>query len=274
MSNPVTDALKHQGSGANVRHPIGVPDDYSVKVPNERYTAPGTPHSSMGGHQITGKVPQQRGQGARYYAGDQYKPAGMSIEDQAQLQMALIQAGLLDPADYQAGVWDDNTSKAYADLLAESNQSGQRWQQQLGYRLDLAAQGLIARKGASKKPPLTITHTSPTDIKAVVADRSAALLGRTLQPGEQDLFVKGYNDQETAAQTSAYNQQYNADGTGYGAGGTTTSAPDLGAYADESIKTKYKSEVTGNQLGQNALEFLKVLTSGAQGGSGIPGHTT
>lgn len=248
----------HSGSGKKgKKQAIGVPNDYSVPIGKDdnKHQAP-TPY---GQHAPTTKIVDQ---GPRYFEGDQWGPGSLPDEARDQLQRALIQAGLLDPKDYQPGVWDAASAAAYRDLLRESNGSGMGWKVNLQRRLDLAAQGLINIKGARKRAPLTVQLTSPTEIKARADDAAPELLGRKLTDSEVSPFVKAYNDQERLAQTAAYNAEPS--------GGTVTAPPQPKDYISQAIKDKYKTEVGGNQIGQNALVFMKLLGENAPT-AGIPG---
>ena len=205
-----------------------------------------------------------------YMPGAEDMPQNQSFEKLSQLQIALVNAGLLDPDQMALGVWDSASRSAFRELLGEANRGRTSWENALGQRLSLAEQGLISGKGSSgrEKPPLTITLTNEKDIRAGLEQAAPDMLGRRLHDDELQPFVQQYHDLETQSQTQAYNQQYSD--AGYGPGGTTVQAPSLQGFIDDQIRSKYKDEYQANQIGENGLYFLKMLGAGS-GQVGLPG---
>jgi hypothetical protein len=221
---------------------IAVPDDYTV--PRTDYK---------------GKGPKGRsGRRRDYEAKPKYRPGGevrqkpKSIDDIIRLQLALVDAGLLAEDEYAAGVWDPSTTNAMEQLLGEANTEAEDWRQTLAYRLDLAAQGLIKRKGAKgERAPLRVDVTNPTDIMATVRSMTPKMLGRVLRDDEIAPLVAGYQNIERLTQAQAYGMAET--------GGEITAPPSLDGYLEQEIKNRYQNEVSGNQLGANGMAFLDML---------------
>ena len=180
MANGLVDPLAgHSGGGAtSTKHPIGVPDDYTVQITD--YTGKG-PKGRSGRRETRDQAP-------RYHDGFQFKPLTWGIEMQDQLQQGLIAAGLLNPDDVRdIGTFTDPaTVKAWTELLSESNRGGVHWRDMLNLRIQGVANGSIRTASQSKgreKPPLTIQLTNPDDIKTSLDKAGPDMLGRKLSPG-------------------------------------------------------------------------------------------
>lgn len=266
MGNPVQDALAKFAGGLKDKGklPIGLSGE---PEPTKR------PKGLSPAEQVIWAQQHQFESPPLYPSGAEDMPGGGGIEEIAQLQSQLVDAGLLDPDNVAWGNWDKYSRNAFRDLLGEANRGKMRWEFALGQRLALAEQGLLGGKGSKReKPPLTVELTNEADIRAGLDQAAPNLLGRKLHDDEVSPFVAQYHDLQRQAAVAKYNQTYNTGGGDayYGGGGTVTDPPSLDGFIDQQMKTKYKDEYSANTIGQNGLYFLKMIAQGAPD-VGLPG---
>lgn len=243
------------GAASGGKVPIGVPKGYTI-----RSRVPTPIH-----HGGWGTRSMQVEQGPRYFQGDEWRNAPAALEDVSDLQRALIQVGFLDSTGVVYGSWDDKTATAFAKVLASANQSGAMWQDALATRLALVDQqgGLKAGRAVA---PLTIKLTNPDDLKKVANNVAKNLYGGNLPDDDLNRFVSAYQASEAQAQSSSYAQQYNASGTGYGAGGTVTAPADPSVAAEKQIRGEHPLAVAQQGFIDAFDPLLKTFTQRMPGG--------
>jgi len=116
----------------------------------------------------------------------------------------------------------------FGDVLLFGNVAGKPWEQAFSEYLKV-----VPDATSSKKAP-SIRITSPDDLKVVFNKTAESLLGRKIDSGLADHFVKTYNQMEVAS------------GMKQDAGGTYTAEAAPGTIAEKQIK---------NQFGQEAQAF-------------------
>lgn len=180
--------------------PPGRDDDFEVPPygsggSGPRGTAPGT--SMFGGPALDrGQAPfigVPEGYGthtaARYMEGDEYRPAGWSVERIARLQRRMVKAGLMTSA-FALGVWDQTSSDAYSYLLALSNQVGKE------------ATGLLRRFEAN---PL---YEAPEFQAPAFLKPDKAALASSVEDAFEALFKREPTAREVAEYAKFLTQQY------------------------------------------------------------------
>ncbi len=204
-----------------------------------------------------------------YVKGDEVKYLPHTAADLKTLQLSLVQAGYITQAQANQmvlGSPDQITTAAFAKLLATANYSGTQWQNALAERLAAAAQTPDTQQGPSV-PPLTISLSNPDDIKATLQKSAQTLLGGNMTDDQANFFVGQFQNAQREQQTAAYNQQYNpgaaAGESGYGPGGTTTAAPDMGVAATNFAKAADPNQYAATQFGASVTSALdKLRTTG------------
>ncbi len=217
---PAADAPAGEGPA-----PIGVPRGFTARRaldPRFAGNLRDTGNILGGGSARTGAemvVP------ARYFKGDEYAPSTRSVEERAQLQLAMRQAGLFTKKErFTVGVWDDNTRNAYSRLLEYANGAGLSWQEALAeYAAAKAAGG--AEEEGPVRAPLVVKISNPADIRRAFDAALPGVIGRKLRPDEIERFTRAYQAQEAAEQR----QVYAMDETG----GTVVEGPSLQSFIAE-----------------------------------------
>lgn len=167
----------------------------------------------------------------RYFKGDERLPAYLDSRQVTELQIKLIQAGLLDD-DFRRGVYDDSTEKAYESLLSFANASGLdkddallRYMEGEAQEIDPATGKPRKRSaGGVKRAPLTIRYANPQDVASMADEVASRRLGRKFRPEEMQKFISAYQGQEAQSQKAEY-----AAGA---AGGSYTAAPSVDTMAE------------------------------------------
>lgn len=192
-----------------------------------------------------------------YFAGDEWKPASLPIEQIVAIQRQLQDAGLLDPP-YQLGVWDSSSRDAYKSLLAYANARGVNSGQALSTIRD--AVGRYGSSAAQKARPLTVTLTNPADIANLASDIAVRTIGRRLTDQESSTLAQAYNALERQYQTDAYTQA----GSGLpdnATGGKLTQPPNASTYAESEVRAQHPEEATEMSYIRNFDAFRSLLAS-------------
>lgn len=201
--------------------PIGVPQGYRAPYRGQRYNAPVLNAGELA--MDTGQPPSYIE--ARYDDSDLFRFASMSPEAIAQLQGALMQAGLLD--EFRRGVWDKGTASAMEQILGHANQAGLEWQDALDAFLNGEAEK-VSLKGSSG-PVFVARLQNPDDVKkALTQGLYNALGGRYIDDTQLQQMVDAYQAQDVASQQRAF---YAAQ-----SGGTVEQAPRPDTFAEEQAK--------------------------------------
>lgn len=188
------------GPKADLPKPIGVPEGYQALQPPV-----GTPEqrgASPGGARPVVDRPEYGPQlvAPRYYEGAELAPASASGEDIAEIQLALVEAGVLT-GKYRFGVWDEQTKNAYKNVLELANQQGID---------DISAMRLLANApqaggpAAAPRAPLQVQLSNPDDLRLLFEDAFRQAYGRKMRPEELGSFVSDYQARERAVQEQAY----------------------------------------------------------------------
>lgn len=106
---------------------------------------------------------------------------------------------------------------------------------------------------APKRAPLSIRLTNPTDISSVVNHTVQQLAGRNATAAEIAGITKAFQGAQRSAQTA----QYGAEG----AGGTSTAAPNLDAFAEQQIRAGAPNEIAAHDIGNSFDTILGLLKS-------------
>lgn len=168
----------------------------------------------------------------RYFKGDERLPATLDSRQVTELQIKLIQAGILD-TDFRRGVYDPATEKAYESLLSYANASGldkddalAHYQAGQSMEIDPATGKPRARAGTGgvKRAPLTIRYANPQDVASMADEVASRRLGRKFRPEEMQKFISAYQGQEASSQKTEY-----AVGE---SGGSYTAAPSVETAAE------------------------------------------
>lgn len=237
------------GGTSSKPRPLGVPEGY-VATP----IAQGPPATHLGQTEVRASIEP------RYREGKQYEPSFLPPEDVARLQTALDTAGLYSPkSKYRLGLWEDTSIAAYVGLLEFANRSGMEAQQAMrhiskfGLPAGMTGTGALGGGGAgsgtggTERDPLTITLSSPDDLRAV-ADRTARkALGRKLSDNELSSFVSAYQQMQSSAQRQDYNLQET--------GGTVVAPPTVESFAEAKVQ---QLDPLAHEAKQQVNAFTKV----------------
>ena len=142
------------------------------------------PMQELRGQTPSGFVP-------RYYERDADLLSRFTRDQIADIQAKLNKSGLLG-SKYRLGVVDQATRNAWIDLLGEANRSNVDW----NTALKTAAATPIGGKTAL--PPKV---SNPEDIKQIVNQVSAKILGRSADPMIVDRIVKQFQASQVQTQT-------------------------------------------------------------------------
>lgn len=224
------------GGATGLPGPIGVP-------PVDKY---GNPWAAQIGNPNESYVPLHGRETSNYhtvqptfYEGDQYRPATLGPAGIADLQRAMIAAGLIDASDIQLGVWDGASIQGYEKLLGYANMTG------LTSATAALAQwsSLHDKYGASAKP-LTVQLSNPDELRQVFRAAVIGELGQGWDSGKIDAMVASY--QQTERDYAARAQQVNQ------AGGEITAPPSPEAYAKAQAMAQDPTGVAAHDY----LEFV------------------
>jgi hypothetical protein len=195
----------------------------------------------------------------RYKLGDEWSPQTQSwpTERIVDLQAQLVDAGLLDPDDYQRGFWDQESATAYRQLLGYSNVSGLDSHSTLQRIGEVKAKyGSTADKGA-KRQPFISELADPVELSSLLDDVAVRRMGRGLTPEEKARF----SDSFRGLQETEQRKYYEASGSGLpgGPGGSVT-MPDASSRAEQFVTETRPDDVSSYQYLQAFKSFENLLS--------------
>jgi len=181
----------------------------------------------------------------RYFERDADLITRFTRDQIADIQAKLKTSGLLG-SKYRIGVVDDATRRAWVDLLGEANRSNVDW----NTALRTAVATPIA--GSGKLPPKV---SNPEDIKRIVDQVSAKILGRSADPMITDRIVRQFQQSQVQSQTGLPV-----------AGGVRVEPMDLQTRAERTIRKLAGPEAEAMRFADFAQRAFGVAGSGA----GVP----
>lgn len=122
----------------------------------------------------------------KYWTGDEWKPASWSPDEIAELQTALVQAGLIDGAEVRLGVFDEETRNGFEKLLGRANGMGLTWEDAL----------VTALESPEPAEPLQVKLTDPNDLRRVFKTAAFEVSSTQFTPGQIDAMVASYHEKE------------------------------------------------------------------------------
>jgi hypothetical protein len=198
-----------------------------------------TPMEELRGTPSAGFVP-------RYYERDADLITRFNRDQIADIQAQLNRSGLLG-SKYRIGTVDDATRKAWVELLGEANRSNVDWKT----ALNIATASPIGG-GQTKLPPKV---SNPEDIKNVVNQVSAKILGRSADPALVDQIVRQFQASQVQSQTGLPM-----------AGGRRVEPMDLQVRAEKAIRKAAGPEAEAMRFAQ----FAERAFGSAGSGAGVP----
>ena len=203
-----------------------------------------------------------QGRGGYYRSGDENLPTGKPPEAIAQLQQALIRAGLLDPDNViSAGMWGQADRTAFKKLLTFANLNGLTWQEALSVYSDAAARGAATGVGygsgmaGPEDPQFQAQVTNPDDLRLALKDASAALrAGGAFDDATIERLIGVYQAQEIEDQRAAFNAELHGDEVSV----QPRSAETL---LREAVRNEDPSGVGAREFADRAEEFFGALGS-------------
>jgi hypothetical protein len=196
-------------------------------------------------------------QAPRYVQGHQYNPASLPVDDIIDFQENLVAAGLMERGDYTVGVWDNESTKAYEQLLSEANASGDDEQVAMTRRI-ASTQANPKPDKTPKRQPLVVQLSNPDDLRAVAKRVSSELYGGNLPDEELDRFVSSYQALEAGYQQTGYNM----DETG----GTLVKPPDPDVALEKQIREEHPNQVAATAFGARMSDIISTFTGTPAGG--------
>jgi hypothetical protein len=229
------------GGGDTTQSPLGVPQGYTppygTRTESTDFTH-GSPILKMfpgiKGSPITayGTTPNS----SQYMSGDQWKVPLSDPESIPQLQLALVQAGLLSARTIRYGTWDVTSANAFAQVLGFANAYGLNAKQ----ALDVLASNPKANAAGGAGP--TISFTNPQDVATGFQNVSQNLTGQEQPVGD---FQNYFHGQEAAAQHQT-GQDY-------------TQGPSVTGAATQYIQQHDPSQELAYGTASRMQEFLAML---------------
>lgn len=182
------------GAGASGTEFLGgFPGDYEVVIRDE-----GRP----GDRRESTLAELQEANLGGYTQADVWAPQNEEPGAVAQLQVMLVEAGLLNEDDLVSpGHFDDNSMKAYKSLLVRANAMGTTWDKALR-RMRNNPAARLASKGKGKGSEAGLLEVSnPDDLRSVFKASARRLLGKgELGDDVLDRMVQAYQAKETGYQ--------------------------------------------------------------------------
>ena len=196
---------------------------------------------------------------SRYAQGDEWEPQtqSWSPERVADIQAQLVDAGLLDPDDYQRGFWDEESAQAYRQLLGYSNVSGLDSHQTLQRIGEVKAKYGTTDDKAKIREPFIAQLSDPVALSDLLDDVAVRRMGRGLTPEEKNQFSNSFRGLEEAEER----KRYEAGGSGLpgGPGGTYTEV-DPQARAEQYVTETRPDDVAAYQYLQAFKSFENLLS--------------
>ncbi|HUP68490.1 MAG TPA: hypothetical protein VM142_01620 [Acidimicrobiales bacterium] len=228
--------------------PIGVPEGYAAPVTRQvdRFARVGpfnaNPYGTRPQRTITAGMPP------RYFDGDDYLPATLSVEERAQLQRAMLAAGVYSKNDVvRFGLWDDVSRKAYRQVLELANGSGLS----VGDALRSWSRAAPAAEETSTRAPLVTRVSNPADLARLADSVARKVIGRKADPAVVARLAREFQATQAAEQTAAYNMAES--------GGQIVESQDPQAFMADRIRKEYQVEAAANDAAEVGAEFFKLL---------------
>lgn len=218
--------------------PIGVTPGYRVR--HNAPTSTGSAYSSP-----------------LYYEGDEwmFTRNGASPEDVANIQVLLVQAGLLTD-EIGIGAWEQKSAAAFRKVLEIANRAGTDWATALQDLADKPSLADMLGGGGSTRAPFSPRVSNPDDLREVFKQTAYNVLGGKFTDDEQlQRFVDTYQQQEINAQRAAYDTA--------AAGGTTVEQPQADTAALEQLKSDDPAAYGAAQFANYGRMIRDMLTGGA-----------
>lgn len=211
----------------------------NIPIPGTTTRIAVDPMQELRGQTPSGFVP-------RYYERDADLLSRFTRDQIADIQAKLNKSGLLG-SKYRLGVVDQATRNAWIDLLGEANRSNVDW----NTALKTAAATPIGGKTASLPPKVS----NPEDIKQIVNQVSAKILGRSADPMIVDRIVKQFQASQVQTQTGLPVT-----------GGRRIEPMDLQTRAEQTIRKMAGPEAEALRF----AEFAQRALGFAGSGEGVP----
>lgn len=261
------------------RQPIGVPEDYTIGVPQDMTGMSATAGEGWAaggkGHGMMVDRPP------RYFDGAEWTPAGLSPQAIRELQMQMAMTGLLT-SDFSPGVWDESSMNAYKSLLSFANARGVTWEAALelytqsvsetGGRVqwDPATGQFVPAggggPGSGGPPPLITRTTDPLVLKQVFRSAAIEQLGTGWDQQRIDQAVQAYNQLEIQRQQELYDMQ--VANMGQGVSGSVVEIPSAEAWIGSYIEGQDPAGQQANSMLNYTADAIQLLGSPAWGVGG------
>jgi hypothetical protein len=201
-----SDAILSSEPGATTGGAIGVPPGYTARRtyrPDARYRPAGKYEAKHGNASSSGFYRQSlEGPPAPgfydaeplYTEGFEYMPSTWGPDDVADLQSALVDAGLITRGTkYRRGVYDQATQSAFTRLLGYANSRGETWTDALRSYSD----SFEVEAGEQEE---ALPVTSSADLDAIARAQARELLGSgNLAAKHRGALVGGYQQAQRSA---------------------------------------------------------------------------
>jgi hypothetical protein len=200
----------------------------------------------------------------RYEEGAEWGPAILGdVEGIKRLQAQLDQAGFYS-GKYTVGVWDSVDADAYAELLGLANIQGLDETQML--QTYLANPRQKEEREKAERLPLQVILSNPDDIRTTANNIARELYGGNLPDGAIQAIIGQIHAQETAYDTTAYEQN-----TPGGPTAERTQAISAGAAAEKHIREEEPDQVARVQFKDTFDEMMQGMRSGPKHKGGVLG---
>ena len=192
----------------------------------------------------------------RYALGDEWSPQTQSWSPEriADIQAQLVDAGLLDPDDYQRGFWDQESATAYRQLLGYSNVSGLESHQTLQRIGEVKSRFGSTADKAVKRQPFISELTDPMALSDLLDDVAVRRMGRGLTPEEKARFSDSFRGLQESSQRQAY------DMSAPDASGGSVTTPNPQARAEAFVTENRPDDVAAYQYLQAFKSFENLLS--------------
>lgn len=179
------------------------------------------------------------------------------------LQLALVQAGLLDRGDITPGYLGDDTQDAFADLLAIANQNGLDWRDVLSQMVsgtgDLAGAGGSGGGGGGEGlAPTIIQLPNRDDLVKKAEDTGVEMTGHRIDDDLQGTIADSVLNALRTQQERQYQQELGITGHGLN---FTESSPSTQRLTEEAIK----AQKPGLVMERGAQDAMAAWFSALQG---------
>jgi hypothetical protein len=197
-----------------------------------------------------------------YRRGDQHRILSRLVNQDAiyDLQLALIQAGLIDDGDIALGYLDDATEEGFAHVLALANQNGMEWRDVLSQVTAAGGVGGNDSYGAggseAELAPTVIQLPNRDDVAAALGDVGMERTGERLDDDLLDAATESVLDQLRTQQERQVQRELGATGEGVT---FTESAPDPGRLLEEEIEERVPEQVIGKQTRDLMDEWMSAV---------------